>query len=408
MRPVLTVRAPATSANLGPGFDCLSLALEIANVVEAWPADRVSVEVSGEGAGQLPTDATNEVYRAVALVFAARGKRPPALRLRCKNVIPPTRGLGSSSAARASGLLLGNALLDEPLSLDELLRLGAEQEGHPDNVAACLLGGVQVCVKTDAGVAHCRVPVAVPVRAVVFVPDFPMDTNRARGLLPRQVSVATAVYNMSRASMLVAALATGRTDLLRTATQDAIHQPPRARVFPALPGLLAAALDAGAHGAFLSGAGSSVLALTDPDRAEAVGSALAKRATAEGVQGRIVQSGIAEQGATVQRDDVSIDFGSIWPRIGALRGQAMRTVTGRAFTIDDVSATYVYVTPMSTGQQRPIARANLEQAFALRASGRSLRPSDLLVENPGEQNSAYIAVIVNRVFEEFRRGVHRG
>ena len=299
VRPVLTVRAPATSANLGPGFDCLSLALDVANVVQAWPADRVTVEVVGEGAGQLPTDATNEVYRALASVFAARGARAPAVRLRCENVIPPTRGLGSSSAARASGLLLGNALLDGPLPADELLSLGAEQEGHPDNIAACLLGGVQVCVTTNGRVAHCRVPVARPLRAVVFIPDFPMDTQRARGLLPRAVSVETAVYNISRASMLVAALATGRTDLLRTATEDAIHQPPRAQVFPALPALLAAALDGGAHGAFLSGAGSSVLALADPERAGAVGEALAQRAAAEDVHGRVVDAAIAEQGASV-------------------------------------------------------------------------------------------------------------
>ena len=298
---MLTVRAPATSANLGPGFDCLSLALDVANVVHAWPAERVSVEVVGEGAGQLPTDATNEVYRAVGSVFAARGKQPPALRLRCENVIPPTRGLGSSSAARASGLLIGNALLDEPLSLDELLVLGAEQEGHPDNIAACLLGGVQVCVTTNGRVMHCQVPVAAPLRAVVFVPDFPMDTNRARDLLPRELSVATAVFNISRASLLVAALATGRTDLLRTATEDAIHQAPRAQVFSALPRLLAAALDGGAHGAFLSGAGSSVMALADADRAEAVGAALAALAAVEGVQGRVLQAGIAEHGATVER-----------------------------------------------------------------------------------------------------------
>ncbi|MDP8922117.1 MAG: homoserine kinase [Chloroflexota bacterium] len=299
---MLTVRAPATSANLGPGFDCLSLALDIANVVEARPADCVSVEVVGEGAGQLPTDATNEVYRALGSVFASRGKPPPLLRLRCENVIPTSRGLGSSSAARASGLLLGNALLDDPLSPDELLRLGAEQEGHPDNIAACLLGGIQVCVSRDGRVEHCRVPVGIPLRAVVYVPDFPMNTNRARGLLPREVPVETAVYNISRAALLVAALATGRTDLLRTATEDAIHQPPRTKVFPALPILLSAALEAGAHGAFLSGAGSSVLALVDEERATAVGEALAARAAEEGVRGRVLQAGIAERGATVERD----------------------------------------------------------------------------------------------------------
>jgi homoserine kinase len=408
MRPVLTVRAPATSANLGPGFDCLSLALDVANVVRAWPSDRVSVDVVGEGAGELPTDATNEVYRAVGAVFAARAMQPPPLRLRCENVIPPTRGLGSSSAARASGLLVGNALLDEPLSLDELLDIGAEQEGHPDNIAACLLGGVQVCVTADGRVAHCRVPVAHPLRAVVFVPDFPMDTKRARSLLPRQVPVETAVYNMSRAAMLVAALATGQTDLLRTATEDAIHQSPRAQVFPALPGLLAAALDAGAYGAFLSGAGSSVLALADAERAESIGNAFATLAAVERIRGRVLHARISEHGATVERTAASVDLGAIWPRIASLRGQVMQTVTGRPFTIDHVSATSVHVTPRTTGRQRPIARANLEQAFELWSTRGPLRPSDLLALNPDEQNSAYIAVIVNRVFTELGRGVHSG
>jgi homoserine kinase len=298
---VLTVRAPATSANLGPGFDCLSLALDVANVVRAWPADRVTVEVVGEGAEHLPADASNEVYRAVGLAFAARGQQPPPLRLRCENVIPPTRGLGSSSAARASGLLLGNALLDAPISDDELLDLGARLEGHPDNIAACLLGGVQVCVTADAGVVHCRVPVPPSLRATAFVPDFPMDTARARELLPRAVSVPTAVHNIGRAALFVGALATGRLELLRTATEDAIHQPPRSRVFPSLPALLAAALDAGAYGAFLSGAGSTVLALVAEGTAEAVGAAFAACAESDGLRGRVVQARISERGATVER-----------------------------------------------------------------------------------------------------------
>src|SRR5437762_11486313 len=132
----------------------------MANVVQAWPSDRVVVEVHGEGAERLPTDADNEVYRALSLVYRTRGEEPPPLRLRCQNVIPPSRGLGSSSAARACGLLLGNRLLGDPLDSEELFALGAEMEGHPDNIAACLFGGVQVCVGVDAGMQHCRVPVA--------------------------------------------------------------------------------------------------------------------------------------------------------------------------------------------------------------------------------------------------------
>jgi homoserine kinase len=298
---VLTVRAPATSANLGPGYDCLSLALDMANVVQAWPSDCVVVEVVGEGADHLSTGVDNEVYRALSLVYLMHGEEPPLLRLRCENLIPPSRGLGSSSAARACGLLLGNRLLGDPLDGEGLFALGAELEGHPDNIAACLFGGVQVCVTTDGGMQHGRVPVSFPLAATVFVPDFPMDTHTARGLLPTTVSIETAIHNISRASLFVAALATGRTDLLKTATEDLIHQPPRTQVFPALPALIAGALEAGAYGAFLSGAGSSVLALVDPAQAEVVGAAMAAVGDRERVPGRVIQSQLSTLGAAIDQ-----------------------------------------------------------------------------------------------------------
>ena len=299
---MLTVRAPATSANLGPGYDCLSLAVDVANVVQAWPAeDGVQVEVHGEGAAQLPGDRGNEVYRSIAAVYRLHGSEPPPLRLRCENVIPPSRGLGSSSAARACGLLLGNRLLGDPFSTEELFALGAELEGHPDNIAACLFGGVQVCVTGAHGLEHVRVPVSFPLATTVYVPDFPMDTRSARGLLPTEVSLETAVHNISRASLFVAALATGRTDLLRTATEDAIHQPPRSAIFPALPKLIGAAVETGAHGAFLSGAGSSVLALVDPGDAERVSAAMTEAARLENVPGRIIQTKITPLGAAIDR-----------------------------------------------------------------------------------------------------------
>ncbi|MCC7372556.1 MAG: homoserine kinase [Chloroflexi bacterium] len=298
---MLTVRAPATSANLGPGYDCLSLALDVANVVEAWPAaDGVSVEVVGEGAALLPGDASNEVYRALSVVYARHGTPPPPLRMRCHNVIPPSRGLGSSSAARACGLLLANRLLGEPFSPERLFEIGTELEGHPDNIAACLFGGVQVCVTGRNGLEHLQVPVAFPLATTVYIPDFPMDTHRARGLLPTDVPVPTAVFNISRSSLFVGALATGRTDLLRTATEDAIHQPPRSTIFPALPILIAAALDAGAYGAFLSGAGSSVMALVAPDAAETIGAAMAAAARQANVPGRLLQAAISTSGAHIE------------------------------------------------------------------------------------------------------------
>jgi homoserine kinase len=275
----------------------------MANVVQAWPSDATVVDVVGEGADQLPTGTDNEVYRALSLVYRAHGQEPPPLRLRCENLIPPSRGLGSSSAARASGLLLGNRLLGDHLDSEALFVLGAELEGHPDNIAACLFGGVQVCVTLESGLAHCRVPVSFPVAATVFVPDFPMDTNAARGLLPTAIPVETAVHNIGRASLLVTALASGRPDLLKTATEDAIHQPPRSIVFPSLPALIEGALEAGAYGAFLSGAGSSVLALVDPEQAETVGAAMAAVGKREQVPGRVIQSSISSLGAAVDHDE---------------------------------------------------------------------------------------------------------
>jgi homoserine kinase len=200
-------------------------------------------------------------------------------------------------------LLLGNRLLGDPFTTEELFELGAEMEGHPDNIAACLFGGVQVCVTGARGLEHARVPVSFPLATTVYVPDFPMDTHAARGLLPTDVSIQTAVYNISRASLLVAALATGRTDLIRTATEDAIHQPPRSTVFPALPKLIGAAVEAGAHGAFLSGAGSSVLALVDPDLAGAVGAAMTTTAQGLGVPGRVIQTEITVLGAAVDHGE---------------------------------------------------------------------------------------------------------
>jgi homoserine kinase len=296
---VLTVRAPATSANLGPGFDCLSLALDLVNVVHAEPAPVLRVDVVGEGDQTLPDDRSNEVYRALVHVFEARGECPPPLRLRCENRIPLARGLGSSSAARVSGLLVGNRLLRDPFTPAELLDLGADLEGHPDNIAACLLGGVQVTVATGQGVRHCRVPLPAGLVAMLFVPDLPMDTRRARELLPREVSLGAAVYNIGRAALLVAALAAGRTELLRTATEDALHQRPRSRLFPAMPRFLEAALEAGACGASLSGAGSSILALVGEEGARAVGEAFIAVAAREGVGGRVVPARIAEAGATI-------------------------------------------------------------------------------------------------------------
>ncbi|HEY8477897.1 MAG TPA: homoserine kinase [Chloroflexota bacterium] len=292
----VAVRVPATTANLGPGFDALGMALGLYNTVVAEPGDGPEVVVEGEGADRLPRDARNLVYRSAEEAARRIGGTLPPLRLRCANAIPPARGLGSSSAAIVAGLMIGNALLGGPWDPEQVLATAAELEGHPDNVTPAVFGGLQVCVVDRGRVCHVAVPVERRLRVALFIPDVPMATRGARRVVPRRVSLADAVHNLGRTALLVAAMATGRLDVLGVATQDRLHQPPRAALFPALPILLAAAMEHGALGAFLSGAGSTVAALVD-ERGEMVAEAMARTAAREGVTGRARVVEISQEGA---------------------------------------------------------------------------------------------------------------
>jgi homoserine kinase len=270
VRGPVTVQVPATSANLGPGFDCLGLALDLHDTLtgEAADADLVVV-VDGEGADSLPRDETHLVARAMSAAFASAGVGPPGLRLRCHNAIPQARGLGSSSAAIVGGLALARAMLSDGATLlpdTVLLALANELEGHPDNVAPALLGGFVVSGRDDADVWAQRAPIAPEVSAVAFVPPEGLSTEAARGLLPAEVPHAAAAANTGRAALLVAALAHAPHRLHR-ATEDFLHQEYRA---PAMPRSLdlVRALRADGHAAVVSGAGPTVLVLTadGPDR----------------------------------------------------------------------------------------------------------------------------------------------
>jgi homoserine kinase len=282
------VRAPATSANLGPGFDCLGLALDLWNEVEGV-------------AGAAEPEPDNLILRAARSVFDELGRAYPGFGLRCTNRIPFGRGLGSSAAAIACGLLLANAYLDGPLDECRLLELATDMEGHPDNVAPCLLGGVRVATRADSGpVLQVRVPLAIELCCVAFIPDHSVPTAHARGLLPSRVSMSAAVFNVARSSLLVAALAAGRPDLLAEATRDRLHQPHRLPLFPAGERLMEIALRAGAAGAFVSGAGPTILALCASRRAA---SSVAENFEAEarvlGVGGSSQELALTERGAHV-------------------------------------------------------------------------------------------------------------
>ncbi|MCW3844100.1 homoserine kinase [Micromonospora yasonensis] len=259
------VRVPATSANLGPGFDALGLALGLHDDVAAEvTSGGVRVVVSGEGAGELPDGDTHLVVTSMRAAFDVLGAQPPGLALECVNRIPQARGLGSSSAAIVAGVLLARALVpDGAARLDDAaaLRLAAEIEGHPDNVAPCLLGGFTVAWTEPAGARAVSLPVADGVRPTVFVPGERGLTAVARAALPATVPHADAALTAGRAALLVHAL-TADPALLLPATVDRLHQNYRAPGMPATAALVSALREAGVA-AVVSGAGPTVLALTE-------------------------------------------------------------------------------------------------------------------------------------------------
>jgi len=269
----VTVRVPATSANLGPGFDTLGLALAYYDVleVEVREAPGATVAVTGFGStdssAPVPTDESNLVVKAIAHAFEWAKQPMPGLNLRANNIIPHSRGMGSSSAAIVSGLLAAVGLLEGISSFDEqtLLTLATDMEGHPDNVAPALFGGLTIAWTDETGAHQKKLMVHRGVSPLVLVPSFTMSTKLARSLQPEQVPHEDAIFNVSRSSLLVAAL-TQSPELLFTATEDKLHQNYRAAAMPETDALITA-LRAAGFAAVVSGAGPSVLVLcSDPSQ----------------------------------------------------------------------------------------------------------------------------------------------
>lgn len=293
----VSVRVPATTANLGPAFDCMGMALDIWNYIRLETSQE-GVIIYGEGADSLSRGEDNLVCRAVAKAFQRAEINVPPLRLTCRNNIPLGRGLGSSAAAVVGGLVAANTLCGEVLSRDDLLSLAVEMEGHADNVAPALLGGCQIVVKDNGHWATYPVPLPEGLRAVLFIPDTTMPTAQARAVLPRTVAMEDAVFNVGRAAMLVHAFSTGRLELLRQATEDRLHQPARQHLFPAMNNIFQAALNAGALGVFLSGAGSTIAALTC-GREMTIGYEMADAGEKSGVKGVIRVTSPSSSGVLV-------------------------------------------------------------------------------------------------------------
>lgn len=261
-RPV-TVRAPASSANLGPGFDALGLALEVHDEVTAQvvDGDDLVIEVEGEGEADVPRGPEHLVVRSMEAAFDLMGVTRPGLRLRCRNVIPHGRGMGSSAAAIAAGIVLAKNLVDGVEVLDDraTLQLAHDLEGHPDNVAAALLGGLTIAWLDGFAAEAVRLDVDVPL--TLFVPPSPVSTELARGLLPETVRHADAAANAGRAALLVAALLQAPERLL-SGTEDRLHQQYRSQAMPDSYALVRRLRGEGVP-AVISGAGPTVLAFAD-------------------------------------------------------------------------------------------------------------------------------------------------
>lgn len=259
------VNVPATSANLGPGFDTLGLALAYGDdlLVSVTEKSGVTVSVTGEGYGSVPTDETNLVAESIRYVFDAAGQPMPNLHLEAVNRIPHGRGMGSPAAAIVSGIMAAKGLLADvvPFSREKLLELATELEGHPDNVAPALLGGLTIAWTRDGAPRAKQLIVHRGVSPLVLVPDFQVSTSLARSLQPADVPYADAVFNVSRSSLLIAAM-TQSPELLFEATEDRLHQNYRSSAMPATHELIGQLREAG-HAAVVSGAGPSILVLSN-------------------------------------------------------------------------------------------------------------------------------------------------
>jgi homoserine kinase len=303
----VVVEVPASSANLGAGYDCLGVALDLTNRIEVeirvWSRGEIELTVDGEGRNELTEDRDNRFVQGLeAALRQALGDLPEGIgwRIGMRNQIPLSRGLGSSAAATVGGVLAGNALAGEPLSGLELLRLATQIEEHPDNAAAALLGGFVVSASSKAGVEAVRFDAPRELRAVLYIPDLRLSTREMRGALPASVPLSDAVANLAAVAVGVAGLATGRHELLGRLTVDRLHEPYRAAVYPQLPGMVAAAREAGALGACLSGAGSTIIAFTESEAGAAtLETALGEAATRLELTGRVRTIELRNTGARV-------------------------------------------------------------------------------------------------------------
>lgn len=280
------VKVPASTANLGPGFDSLGMALNLYIWIEMGIADQTSIRLLGKGIEDIPNDKSNLIYKIAESVYLKAGMSSPELEISMYSEIPLARGLGSSASAIVGALVGANALLGNPFAKDELFQMACQIEHHPDNVAASLFGGIVVACWDGTHAQSVRLEPHPELEVLVVIPEFKLFTEAARKVLPQQVSMKDAVFNLSHASLLVAALTMGQLDKIKYAMQDALHQPYRTPLIPGMADILQHAVAHGALGVALSGAGPTMLALVDRRSSQ-------KQQLEDYMQNAFLQQGIA-------------------------------------------------------------------------------------------------------------------
>ena len=296
------VRVPGTSANCGPGFDCLGVACTIYNELELTllEEERLDIEITGDGAENIPVDERNIVWRSIQKLLERAGKAQEykGAIIRMDNGVPLSRGLGSSATAIVGGLKAANECLGNPFTNRDLLQMATEIEGHPDNVAPAIFGGFTISIVRNGKPECFSLMPKLPLKLGVTVPDFFLPTKAARAVLPAEVPMKDAVFNIGRAAMLTAALCKGNKSFLRSVFDDALHQPYRDKLIPGMYDVFKAARAAGALGASMSGAGPCLIAFT-VENADAVGMAMRDAFAKNNVKSQYHVFDIDGTGATV-------------------------------------------------------------------------------------------------------------
>ncbi|MEH2152270.1 homoserine kinase [Nostoc sp.] len=295
----ITVTVPATTANLGPGFDCIGAALKLYNEFKFTRLEEggLTIHVTGTEAKRVQTDENNLLYQAFVKFYQHIEQTPPTVKIEIKLGVPLARGLGSSATAIVGGLVAANQLEGATMSQSQVMELAIAMEGHPDNVVPALLGGCRLAATSGAGWEICDVPWHKDVVPVVAIPNFELSTSKARGVLPTEVSRADAIFNTAHLGLLLRGLETGNGQWLKTALQDKLHQPYRKALIPGYDALNIAAVSAGAYGMVISGAGPTLLALADKLNSEAVEAAMLAAWQEEGITAEVRSLSLDTQGA---------------------------------------------------------------------------------------------------------------